>query len=85
MTVTYARLYWSAIGSSAAADTTVTLDRVGTGAFSIAITADASSTLTTTGMDAANYYQSTADVTAHRADARQRHLPRVAASTSARW
>ena len=42
----------------------MTLDRVGTGAFSNAITADASSTLTTTGMDAANYYQSTADVTA---------------------
>ena len=64
VTVTYARLYWSAVGSSAAADTTVTLDRVGTGAFSSTITADASSTLATTGMDAANYYQSTADVTA---------------------
>src|SRR4029078_7462747 len=56
-TVTYARLYWSAAGSTTAADTSVTLDRVGTGAFSSAITADASSTLATTGMDAQNYYQ----------------------------
>ena len=63
-TITYARLYWSAAGTSAAADTSVLLDRAGTGAFSATVTADASATAATTGADAHNYYQSTADVTA---------------------
>ena len=70
--------------SSAAADTTVTLDRVGTGAFSSAITADASSTPRRPGWTRTNYYQSTADVTSHGAGERRRRLP-VAASTSPRW
>ena len=63
-TITYARLYWSASGTSAAADTSVVLDRAGTGAFSATVTADASATATTTGAEAHDYYQSTADVTA---------------------
>ncbi len=59
--ITYARLYWSA-SLAGAADTTVTLDRVGTDAFSQAITADAS--FTATSATPQTYYQSTADVTA---------------------
>ena len=59
--ITYARLYWSA-SFAGATDTSVTLDRVGTGAFSPTITADASFTATSTTPQ--TYYQSTADVTA---------------------
>src|SRR5213078_2467096 len=62
-TITYARLYWSAAGTTAAGGTTATLSRAGTGAFSSTITADATSTGATTGSDAHNYYQSTAEVT----------------------
>lgn len=60
-TVTYARLYWSSLRSGAAPDTSVTVERVGAGAFQATATADASAT-GTSGND--NYYQSTADVTA---------------------
>ena len=60
-TVTYARLYWSAAGTSTTSGTTAVLDRPGTGAFSNAITADATGRDASTGR---NYYQSTADVTA---------------------
>jgi hypothetical protein len=58
-TITYARLYWSA--SRATPDTSVTVDRVGTGAFSTTVTADATATATSSSNQV--YYQSTADVT----------------------
>ncbi|MDB4982068.1 MAG: cell surface repeat-containing protein, partial [Myxococcales bacterium] len=58
-TITYARLYWSAV--RATADTTVTVDRVGAGAFTSTVTADASATATSSTPQ--TYYQSTADVT----------------------
>lgn len=57
-TVRYARLYWAATGSTAVADTQITLSRVGAGGFSTVVTADASGT---SGNN--NGYQSTADVT----------------------
>lgn len=60
-TITYARLYWSAPQSAAGTDTSVVVDRAGTGAFSTPITADASHTATA---NSRTYYQSTADVTA---------------------
>ncbi len=59
-TVSYARLYWSAARSGATTDTTVTIDRVGAGAFAANVTADDSATATSTH----TYYQSTADITA---------------------
>src|SRR5882724_1000600 len=59
-TISYARLYWSAV--RATADTSVTVERVGAGAFSATVTADASATATSA--SALTYYQSTADVTA---------------------
>ena len=62
--VTYARLYWSASGTTTAADTSVLVEGVGSGAFSSTVTADASFTASTTGADAHDYYQATADVTA---------------------
>ncbi|MBZ4371083.1 Ig-like domain-containing protein [Corallococcus sp. AS-1-6] len=65
--VTYARLYWGAVRSVASRTgtlqpgTSVTLSRVGTGAFSTSVTADSSKGYTS----GSNYaYQSTADVTA---------------------
>ncbi|WP_304504116.1 Ig-like domain-containing protein [Corallococcus sp. EGB] len=65
--VTYARLYWGAVRSVQSRTgpmtpgTTVTLSRVGTGAFSTSVTADSSKGYTSGN----NYaYQSTADVTA---------------------
>ncbi|MGE6761436.1 Ig-like domain-containing protein [Corallococcus interemptor] len=65
--VTYARLYWGAVRSVASSTgpttpgTSVTLSRVGTGAFATPITADSSKGYSASG----NYaYQSTADVTA---------------------
>ena len=57
--ITYARLYWS--GVRATPDTTVTVDRAGTGAFSATVTADASASATSDTPQ--TYYQSTADVT----------------------
>jgi uncharacterized repeat protein (TIGR01451 family)/MYXO-CTERM domain-containing protein len=59
-TITYARLYWSS-AAGGGDKTTVTLDRVGTGAFSATVTADA--TPATTTANATNYYQSTAEIT----------------------
>jgi clumping factor A len=55
--VTYARLYWAAQSLSGAADSQVTLDRPGPGAFSAAVGADDSAT------SSRNAYQATADVT----------------------
>jgi uncharacterized repeat protein (TIGR01451 family)/MYXO-CTERM domain-containing protein len=63
--ITYARLYWSAATASAtgaASRTTVTVDRVGTGAFSNVVTADLTPVIATA--NSTNYYQSTSDVTA---------------------
>jgi len=60
-TVTYARLYWSAAGTSTTSGTTAFVDRPGTGAFSTAVTADATARDSSTGP---NFYQSTANVTA---------------------
>ncbi|WP_158617679.1 Ig-like domain-containing protein [Corallococcus sp. CA049B] len=65
--VTYARLYWGAVRSVPSRTgptqpgTSVTLSRVGAGAFTTAVTADSSRSISSSG----NYtYQSTADVTA---------------------
>ena len=60
-TITYARLYWS--GVSATADKTVTVARVGTGAFSQDVTALDVDTVLAKSSSAEWYYQSTADVT----------------------
>ena len=61
-TITYARLYWAR--RAATADTSVLVERIGTGAFSTTVNADASVTATATGVSPHTYYQSTADVTA---------------------
>ena len=61
-TITYARLYWA--GVRATADTSVLVERIGSGAFSSTVNADASATATATGASPHTYYQSTADVTA---------------------
>ena len=60
-TVTYARVYWSAVGTSTTSGTTAFIDRPGSGSFSTTITADASARDSSTGP---NFYQSTANVTA---------------------
>jgi uncharacterized repeat protein (TIGR01451 family) len=61
--VTYARLYWSAARSGATNDTTVTVSRMGAGAFSSAVTADGAVNATSMTLPH-TYYQSSADVTA---------------------
>jgi uncharacterized repeat protein (TIGR01451 family) len=58
--ISYARLYWSAQSSAAAAGTSVTIERPGT--FSSTLSADASSTALDLG--GATYYLSSVDVTA---------------------